>query len=358
VTDLAWLNDMDLAKLLCQSPVPIFTGIGHERDNTILDEIAHTRFDTPSKVALHISTTIKDNALAAIQAWERINALVGRIILREKTMLTTQADRIGTGVGTVLRRVASNQEAIELIRAAISPQVREATIALETGSDISSSQLTQATNVGTNMMYTCKRFLLILALCLIGSTLAIGQSTSQTKNQSPGNNGVVHLAPGQDTIVFMGQTIKVPPAVKATPEHPDLAKVFDSYVADPNNKFTSNLPNPPGTAAVRAVLNKLRPVPQDRINHFAPLDRDPLSKKYPRNGWWIYVDKVELRHDGWIAEVKTNGRFDVKGTAFPEVYSFWVERYQFQNGDLKYLGGRFDPPLEAFRVPSISVSLK
>lgn len=52
VTDLAWLNDMDLAKLLCQSPVPIFTGIGHERDNTILDEIAHTRFDTPSKVAL------------------------------------------------------------------------------------------------------------------------------------------------------------------------------------------------------------------------------------------------------------------------------------------------------------------
>ncbi len=28
VTDLAWLNDMDLARLLCQSPVPIFTGIG------------------------------------------------------------------------------------------------------------------------------------------------------------------------------------------------------------------------------------------------------------------------------------------------------------------------------------------
>ena len=80
MTDLAWLNDMDLANLLCQSPVPIFTGIGHERDNTILDEIAHTRFDTPSKVALHISTTIKDNAVAAIQAWERINALVGRII--------------------------------------------------------------------------------------------------------------------------------------------------------------------------------------------------------------------------------------------------------------------------------------
>lgn len=136
VTDLAWLNDMELAKLLCQSPVPIFTGIGHERDNTILDEIAHTRFDTPSKVALHISTTIKDNALAAIQAWERIKALVGRIILREKTMLATQADRIGTGVRSVMRRVESEQEGFRrLIQAAMTAQVREATIALETQQD-------------------------------------------------------------------------------------------------------------------------------------------------------------------------------------------------------------------------------
>jgi exodeoxyribonuclease VII large subunit len=104
VTDLAWLNDLDLAKILCQSPVPIFTGIGHERDNTILDEIAHTRFDTPSKVVLHITTVIKDNAFAAVEAWDRINALVGRIISREKTMLATQADRIEAGAKSVMRR--------------------------------------------------------------------------------------------------------------------------------------------------------------------------------------------------------------------------------------------------------------
>ena len=133
VTDLAWLNDMDLAKLLCQSPVPIFTGIGHERDNTILDEIAHTRFDTPSKISLHISTTIKDNAFAAIEAWDRINTLVGRIISKERTMLATQAERIATGVRTVLRRVESDQEGfIRLIQTAMTAQLREATIALET----------------------------------------------------------------------------------------------------------------------------------------------------------------------------------------------------------------------------------
>ena len=52
---------------------------------------------------------------------------------RERTMLATQADRIETGVRTVLRRVKSDQEGfIKLIQTAMTAQVREATIALET----------------------------------------------------------------------------------------------------------------------------------------------------------------------------------------------------------------------------------
>jgi exodeoxyribonuclease VII large subunit len=132
VTDLAWLNDLELAKLICQSPVPVFTGIGHERDNTILDEIAHSRFDTPSKVALHIKTTIKDNAFGALESWDRINALVGRIVLKEKSMLATQVDRIEAGAKSIMRRVESDQHSlVKLIQTAITAQIREATLALE-----------------------------------------------------------------------------------------------------------------------------------------------------------------------------------------------------------------------------------
>jgi exodeoxyribonuclease VII large subunit len=132
VTDLAWLNDQQLAADLCLFPIPVFTGIGHERDQTILDDIAHTRFDTPSKVALHIVTTIKDNAVAAIQAWERINAMVGRIVLREKTMVETQAERVETGMRTLLRRVDSDQQAfVTLIQTTSSAQVRQARQTLE-----------------------------------------------------------------------------------------------------------------------------------------------------------------------------------------------------------------------------------
>jgi exodeoxyribonuclease VII large subunit len=75
VTDLYWLNELELASTLCQFKLPVFTGIGHERDNTILDEVAHRRFDTPSKVIGHIAGTIYANTNQAI---EHLMSLIGR----------------------------------------------------------------------------------------------------------------------------------------------------------------------------------------------------------------------------------------------------------------------------------------
>ena len=99
VTDLAWLDDLELARLVCRCPVPVFTGIGHERDDTILDEVAHRRFDTPSKVALHITQAIRDNALGALAALAQIEFQVARILARERTAMATQADRVRVGAG-------------------------------------------------------------------------------------------------------------------------------------------------------------------------------------------------------------------------------------------------------------------
>lgn len=65
VNDLAWLNDYDLARCICEAPVPVLTGIGHERDSTVLDEVAHTKFDTPSKVILGIEKVIRQRVKEA-----------------------------------------------------------------------------------------------------------------------------------------------------------------------------------------------------------------------------------------------------------------------------------------------------
>ena len=62
VNDLAWLNDFELARCICELPVPVLTGIGHERDSTVLDDVAHASYDTPSKVIVGIEQLITKRA--------------------------------------------------------------------------------------------------------------------------------------------------------------------------------------------------------------------------------------------------------------------------------------------------------
>lgn len=70
--DLMFLNELELAQAVAQLPLPVLTGIGHERDNTILDEIAHTRCDTPSKVIALIQEQIVQQARNGLGHWQWI----------------------------------------------------------------------------------------------------------------------------------------------------------------------------------------------------------------------------------------------------------------------------------------------
>ncbi|MDX8276080.1 exodeoxyribonuclease VII large subunit [Acinetobacter pittii] len=75
VNDLAYLNDYELAALLCKRSVPIWVGIGHEKDRTILDEIAHRSFDTPSKVIAGIRKHIVERVQEAVDSLQTIKLL-------------------------------------------------------------------------------------------------------------------------------------------------------------------------------------------------------------------------------------------------------------------------------------------
>ena len=67
VGDLAYLNDYELAAIVAEQPVPVWVGIGHERDKVILDEVAHTSFDTPSKVIAAISAHLANLVAQTVQ---------------------------------------------------------------------------------------------------------------------------------------------------------------------------------------------------------------------------------------------------------------------------------------------------
>ena len=58
-TDLNGFDDYDLARAVATFPLPIVVGIGHERDRTVLDEIAHTRCKTPTAVAAFFIDTVR-----------------------------------------------------------------------------------------------------------------------------------------------------------------------------------------------------------------------------------------------------------------------------------------------------------
>jgi len=49
--DLSSFDNYDLAYYITQFPLPVITGIGHEKDDTIIDLVAHTRLKTPTAVA-------------------------------------------------------------------------------------------------------------------------------------------------------------------------------------------------------------------------------------------------------------------------------------------------------------------
>lgn len=50
-SDLSGFDTLLLAEHVAQFPLPIITGIGHERDNTVIDEVSHTRVKTPTAAA-------------------------------------------------------------------------------------------------------------------------------------------------------------------------------------------------------------------------------------------------------------------------------------------------------------------
>ena len=94
-TSLNWLNEFDIASRVCSFKLPVMTGIGHEQDSTLLDEVANEFFDTPSKVIENITGRIAHNALDALGEWEELHAIVQGWLAQSDLEIETQKNTIG-----------------------------------------------------------------------------------------------------------------------------------------------------------------------------------------------------------------------------------------------------------------------
>ena len=60
VADLSGFDTLLLAENVANFPLPVITGIGHERDESILDMVSHTRVKTPTAAAAFLISHLKE----------------------------------------------------------------------------------------------------------------------------------------------------------------------------------------------------------------------------------------------------------------------------------------------------------
>lgn len=89
-SDLSDFDSYELAACIALYPLPVLTGIGHERDETVLDYVAHTKVKTPTAAAAFIIEHQTEEAALLDDLYQRITHSAKEQIQREKQRLEHQ----------------------------------------------------------------------------------------------------------------------------------------------------------------------------------------------------------------------------------------------------------------------------
>lgn len=79
---LQQLDEWRIVASVCKCPIPVISGIGHERDKVLIDEFSALSIDTPSKVIEFIKNSIFNEFVELNKNHEKINSMIN---LRIKT---------------------------------------------------------------------------------------------------------------------------------------------------------------------------------------------------------------------------------------------------------------------------------
>lgn len=94
-SDLSGFDTYLLAAACAQFPLPVITGIGHERDDTVLDAVAHTRVKTPTAAAAFLIGHLAETAATLDDFSRRISQAARLRMEREQARLMRMSVRWG-----------------------------------------------------------------------------------------------------------------------------------------------------------------------------------------------------------------------------------------------------------------------
>ena len=95
-SDLSGFDTYLLAASCAQFPLPIITGIGHERDDTVIDSVAHTRVKTPTAAAEFLIAKLDKCADVLDEMSSRLMQGVRNRLLWEHRRMESLTQRIPT----------------------------------------------------------------------------------------------------------------------------------------------------------------------------------------------------------------------------------------------------------------------
>jgi exodeoxyribonuclease VII large subunit len=92
--DLSGFDTLALAENVAQFPLPIITGIGHDRDESILDMVSHTRVKTPTAAAQFLISHAEQTLRRIETCEERIARYVPKRLETERLRMARLSERI------------------------------------------------------------------------------------------------------------------------------------------------------------------------------------------------------------------------------------------------------------------------
>jgi exodeoxyribonuclease VII large subunit len=111
-TDLSCFDTYSLAAEVAKFPLPVITGIGHERDDTVVDIVAHTRCKTPTAVAEFLLSGMSSFEARLLDAEKRLANFVRECLKDEDHQFQYLVQHFRHSVGDAFGRGIKRVETI------------------------------------------------------------------------------------------------------------------------------------------------------------------------------------------------------------------------------------------------------
>ena len=96
--DLSCFDTYWLAYHITQFPLPVFTGIGHEQDDSVADLVAHSRFKTPTAVAAYLLDSFAEHDAEIYQIQEQI-------VFKSRDLIRSTKDNLSANITNISRKI-------------------------------------------------------------------------------------------------------------------------------------------------------------------------------------------------------------------------------------------------------------